>query len=148
MLQNFGLPQSASIEKFFGKIHFWNCYDQEVDKEVILQKFWFAWFHARQESFRIKCRFEISMTRKPIMIWYFKNLVSGLNRLLSGSYFEIITNKEADDKKFFVEFDPLKCRNILFTHLKLSQAKSCWKSGFQNRSKPKFLRYESLSTSL
>ena len=43
MFQNFGLPQSTSIRMFFGKIHFWNCHDQEVDKDLIPQKFWFAY---------------------------------------------------------------------------------------------------------
>ena len=42
MFENFGLPQSTSIGMCFGKIHFRNCYDQEVDKDFIPQKFWFA----------------------------------------------------------------------------------------------------------
>ena len=51
MFQNFGLPQSTAIGKFFGKIHFRNCYDQEVDKDLILKKFWFAWIHLYKKVF-------------------------------------------------------------------------------------------------
>ena len=41
MFQNFGLPEFAFIGKFFGKIHIRNCYDQEVDKDLLLESFWF-----------------------------------------------------------------------------------------------------------
>ena len=50
------------------------------------------------------------------MIWYFKQLVSDLNWLLSGSFFEIITMKESiktDNKNFLFSLSYFNTENIL-----------------------------------
>ena len=102
----------------FGKIHFWNCYDLEVDKELILKIFCLLGsIYIRKFSNKMQIRNQHDQDTDNDLIF---QTVSFRPQLTSiRKFFEIITMKESiknDSKKLLVQFDLLQYRKYFIKY--------------------------------